>query len=89
LNIPLSVSGKISGFVRTAAGAAISGATVTVSGGLISTTKNLTTSSTGFYDAGWIPIGTYTVTASKSGVGTKSATATVSTGVTTTVNFSF
>ncbi len=89
LNIPLSVAGKIAGYVRTAGGVAISGATVTFSGGVIPTTKSVLTNTSGFYDSSWIPVGTYSVTATKSGVGTKSAGATVSTGQTTTLNFSF
>jgi glucose/arabinose dehydrogenase len=89
LNIPLSVAGKIAGYVRTASGAAISGATVTFTGGVITTTKSVLTNTSGFYDSSWIPVGTYTVTATKSGVGTKTAGASVSTGQTTTLNFSF
>jgi hypothetical protein len=89
LNIPLSVAGKIAGYVRTASGAAISGATVTFNGGVITTTKSVLTNTSGFYDSAWIPVGTYSVTATKSGVGTKTAGASVSTGQTTTLNFTF
>ncbi len=88
LNFQLSTAGKIGGTVTNSSGAAVSGVTITVTGGQIATTVTLTTSSTGQYLTGWIPIGTYTVTASASGHTTQSKSSiSVSAGVTTTVNF--
>jgi hypothetical protein len=87
LNMPLATGGKINAVVE-ASGADISGATVTVSGGLVSTTDSGTTSSTGVYLSPWLPIGTYTVTVSKSGYTTQSQSVTVATGATATVTFS-
>jgi iron complex outermembrane receptor protein len=64
-----------------------SGVTVKISGGSVPTTVTLTTSSTGTYATGWIPVGSYTITASKTGLTTQSKGATVNSGATTTVNF--
>ena len=86
-NIAISTSGKLAGVVKTTAGVAISGATVTISGGGIATTVSTTTNPTGNYATTWIPVGTYTITVSSSGRTTQSQTATVNTGTTTTVNF--
>ncbi|HEY6908721.1 MAG TPA: carboxypeptidase regulatory-like domain-containing protein [Myxococcales bacterium] len=84
-NVQLSTSGKIVGNV-TGNGAALSGATVAISGGQIATSQSVQTDATGHYDEGWVPIGSYTVTCSASGFGSQSQTATVATGATTTVN---
>jgi len=86
-NFALATAGKLAGVVKTASGTAISGATVKITGGKIATTVTKTTSSTGSYDSGWIPLGSYTITVSKTGFTTQSKTATVNTGATTTVNF--
>jgi hypothetical protein len=88
LNFQLATAGKIAGTVKTSSGAALASATVKVTGGSIATTVTLTTSSTGTYSTSWIPVGNYTVTVSKTGYTTASKSATVSTGATTTVNFS-
>jgi Carboxypeptidase regulatory-like domain len=82
--VQLSTSGKIVGNV-TGNGAALSGATVSISGGQIATNQSVQTDSTGHYDEGWVPIGSYTVTCSASGFVSQSQTATVATGATTTV----
>jgi hypothetical protein len=87
LNFQLSTSGKIAGKVVTSTGAIISGATVKLSGGVIATSVTLTTNSTGNYLSGWIPVGSYTVTVSKSGFTTANKSTSVSAGVTSTVNF--
>ena len=87
LNFQLSTSGKIAGVVKNSSGVAISGATVKVVGGKIATTVTLSTGSTGSYSTSWIPVGSYTVTVSKTGYTTQSLPATVSTGTTTSVNF--
>jgi hypothetical protein len=56
---------------------------------VIATTVSGTTNSSGIFATNWIPIGTYTVTISESGHTTQSKSASVSPGVTTTVNFTF
>ena len=87
LNIPIATAGKISVKVVTSSGAAVSGATVTIKGGVIGTTVSGSSSSTGFFTTNWIPVGTYTVTVAKSGFTTQSKTTTVSSGVTTSLTF--
>jgi hypothetical protein len=89
LNFPLATAGKISVKAVNSSGAADLGATVTISGGVIATTVSGTTNSSGIFATNWIPIGTYTVTISESGHTTQSKSASVSPGVTTTVNFTF
>jgi photosystem II stability/assembly factor-like uncharacterized protein len=87
LNFKLATGGKLAGTVKNSSGAAISGATVKISGGSVATSVTLTTSSTGAYATNFIPVGTYTITVSAPGFTTQSKTATVNTGQTTTVNF--
>jgi hypothetical protein len=65
----------------------VSGATVTIKGGVVATAKVLSTSSTGGYSSSWIAVGTYSVTVTKSGHTTQSKSASVTTGTTTTLNF--
>jgi len=86
-NIAIATAGKLAGKVVTSTGAALSGVTVKLIGGKVSTTVTLTTNSTGNYSSPWIAVGSYTITISKTGHTTQSKTATVSTGATTTVNF--
>ncbi|HEX4605991.1 MAG TPA: carboxypeptidase regulatory-like domain-containing protein [Candidatus Angelobacter sp.] len=87
LNFPLATSGKISVKVVTSGGAVVSGATVTIKGGVIATTVSGLSGSTGFFTTNWIPVGTYTVTVAKSGFATQTKTTTVSSGVTTSLTF--
>ena len=87
LNIPIATAGKISVKVVTSGGAVVSGATVTIKGGVIATTVSGSSSSTGLFTTNWIPVGTYTVTVAKSGFTTQSKTTTVSSGVTTSLTF--
>ena len=87
LNIPIATAGKISVKVVTSSGAAVSGATVTIKGGVVPTTVSGSSSSTGLFTTNWIPVGTYTVTVAKSGFTTQSKTTTVSSGVTTSLTF--
>jgi hypothetical protein len=89
LNFPLATAGKISVKAVSATGAADAGATVTISGGEIATTVTGTTNSSGVFGTNWIPIGSYTVTISETGHTTQSNTVTVTSGVTTTDNFTF
>jgi hypothetical protein len=86
-NFALATAGKIAGVVKSTTGAALSGVTVKITGGKVATTVTTTTSSTGNYGTTWIPIGSYTVTISKTGRTTQSKTTTVNTGATTTLNF--
>jgi len=87
LNIPIATAGKISVKVVTSSGAVVSGATVTIKGGVVPTTVSGSSSSTGLFTTNWIPVGTYTVTVAKSGFTTQSKTTTVSSGVTTSLTF--
>ncbi|HEY6249849.1 MAG TPA: carboxypeptidase-like regulatory domain-containing protein, partial [Candidatus Angelobacter sp.] len=89
LNIQLATAGIISVKAVNGAGAADQGATVTIQGGVISTTVTGTTNASGVYSSNWIPIGTYTVTISESGHTTQNQSATVTSGKTTAVNFTF
>ena len=59
------VSGSISGTVRDGSGAAISGATVIIRNVETGTTRTLTSDAEGRYAAPAIPVGSYSVTASR------------------------
>ncbi|HEY6308038.1 MAG TPA: carboxypeptidase regulatory-like domain-containing protein [Candidatus Angelobacter sp.] len=87
LNFAMATGGKIAGTVTSSSGAAIAGATVSLTGGLINTTVNTATNSSGGYNSNWMPVGSYTVTVSANGHATQSKTATANTGATTTLNF--
>jgi galactose oxidase-like protein/carboxypeptidase family protein len=87
LNIPIATAAKITAKVLSPSGAVVSGATVTIKGGVISTTLTGTTGTTGLFTTNWLPVGTYTVTVSKTGHATQSKSATVSSGATTTITF--
>jgi Domain of unknown function (DUF1929)/Carboxypeptidase regulatory-like domain len=89
LNIQLATAGIISVKAVNASGVADPGATVTITGGEISTTVTGTTNASGAFSSNWIPIGTYTVTISESGHTTQTQNATVTSGKTTAVNFTF
>jgi carboxypeptidase family protein/calcineurin-like phosphoesterase family protein len=83
--VQLSTAGKIVGNV-TGGGSALTGATVSISGGQIATNQSVQTDATGHYDEGWVAIGSYTVTCSASGFVSQTQTVTVATGATTTAN---
>jgi hypothetical protein len=89
LNIQLATAGIISVKAVNAAGAADPGASVTIKGGIISTIVTGTTNSSGTFSSNWIPIGTYTVTISESGHTTQTQSATIKSGQTAVVNFTF
>jgi protocatechuate 3,4-dioxygenase beta subunit len=89
LNFQLATAGIIKVTAVNSAGAADLGATVTITGGVISTTVTGTTNSSGVYSSNWIPVGSYTVTISQSGHTTQSKSATVTAGATIPVNFTF
>ena len=86
LNFQLATSGQIKGTVTNSSGGAIAGASVTITGGVLSTTKSLTTSLSGAYSSGWIPVGNYTITV-QSGSLSKTQNVTLGTGQILTVNF--
>ena len=86
VSFQMSTSGIIKGTITTSTGAAVAGATINFSGGSIATNKNVTSSSTGTYSSGWIPIGNYTVTVTNSGFTTQQKSVTITSGATTTVN---
>jgi hypothetical protein len=85
-NMPIATSGVLSGKVTNTAGGAISGVTVHVVGGVVATNITKTTDVNGNFSAGWIPVGTYTVTFSKTGLTSQTKSASITAGVTTTVN---
>jgi hypothetical protein len=89
LNFQLATAGIIKVTAVNTAGAADPGATITIQGGEISTTVSGTTNSSGAYSSNWIPIGSYTVTISETGHTTQSTSATVTSGATSSVNFTF
>jgi Galactose oxidase-like, Early set domain/Carboxypeptidase regulatory-like domain len=87
LNIPIATAGKITVKVVAASGAVFSGAAVTIKGGVIANTVTGSTSTAGLFTTNFIPVGTYTVTISKTGHTTQSKTTTVTSGVTTSLTF--
>jgi hypothetical protein len=86
-NIKLATSGRITGSVKTTTGALVSGAKVSMSGGVIANTTSVLTNSSGVYTSAYIPVGTYNVTAIKTGLPTRSGTATVTAGGKFVLNF--
>lgn len=75
--------GTISGWIRTASGTGIGGATVSTNPGGYTTT----TDPNGDYALTSVNTGTYTVTASKAGYASSSSSASVTAGAVSTVNF--
>jgi hypothetical protein len=86
LNLPIATAGKFTVKVTSSTGAAVSGATITLKGGVVATTVVGTTGSTGIFTTNWIPVGPYTITASETGHTTQTKTASVTSGVTTNVS---
>lgn len=89
LNFQLATAGLIKVTASNSAGLADAGASVTIKGGVINTTFNGKTNSSGAYSTSWTPVGSYTITISESGHTTQTKSATVSAGATTTVHFVF
>jgi PKD repeat protein len=87
-NFHLSTSGVLEGQVTNSAGTGIGGAKITFTGGVFNTTNSVTTNASGNFNAGWIPVGNYVISATVSGV-THTASASISAGATTNVNFTF
>jgi hypothetical protein len=80
-------TGGIKGTITNTSGVVLQGATISVSGGIIPTTKSTTTDKHGNYSFSGLPFGTYTVTASKTGYTTQQTSTKVSSNTTSTVNF--
>ena len=82
-------SGRFQGSVSDGTGAAISGATVHLVGSASTSAfdETITTDTTGQYASGSIPGGTYQVTASASGYGSSTVTASLGSGAIVTENF--
>jgi Domain of unknown function (DUF1929)/Carboxypeptidase regulatory-like domain len=82
-NLPIATSGKITVKVVAANGSVVSGATLAIKGGSIVTVVPGASASTGLFTTTWIPVGTYTVTVTKTGHTTQTKTTTVTSGITT------
>ena len=82
-------SGQFQGAVTDSSNVAVAGATVHLVGSASTSAfdETVTTDSTGKYASGSIPGGTYQVTASASGYGSSSVTASLGSGATVTQNF--
>ncbi|HUQ50170.1 MAG TPA: carboxypeptidase regulatory-like domain-containing protein [Terriglobales bacterium] len=87
LNVAISTAGIVRGTVMRADGTPISGAKVTLTGGVIYTTKTLVTNSAGYYSSNWTAVGSYNIQVSASGFQDRVATAKVSSGVISTLDF--
>ena len=85
-NIALSTAGVLLGKVSNGSGVAVTGATVSITGGALASSFSATTNSSGSYNFGWVPVGTYAVTVTASGYNSTSASATLNSGQTTTLN---
>jgi len=70
-----------------AGGASVSGAILAFTDGNLRSAKTVVTDSSGAYNSNWIAVGSYTITVSASGYAGTSANATVSTGLTTSLDF--
>jgi hypothetical protein len=82
-----AIVGTVAGHVQDAAtGAAIAGATVGMTGDGLPFTKTVTTSATGDYSSGSIPIGNYQLTINATGYNAASATAAVTENTRTVTN---
>lgn len=79
-NFRLSTAGVLDGKVITISGPGIIGAKITFTGGVFDTTSSATTDAYGNYNAGWIPVGSYVVSATVSGV-THTSSASINAGV--------
>jgi hypothetical protein len=87
-NIALSTAGVLQGKVSNGSGVGVAGATVSITGGVLSSSFSATTNSSGSYNFGWVPVGTYAVTVTASGYGSGSSSATINSGQTTVLNVS-
>jgi len=85
LTLPISTAGIIAGTVKNSSGAVLSGASVSIVGGAIATTVNLSASSSGTFTTTYIPIGTYTVTCSSAGYTSQASSVSLTAGGTPSV----
>lgn len=82
-----ATTAQVSGRVTDSQGAALPGATVTVTGPATGYTRSVTTSGEGYYTAPLIPPGRYEVTVEMSGFGTPKRTVDLTVGASLTLNF--
>ena len=87
-NFRLSTAGVLEGKVTTSSGSGIGDAKINLTGGVFNTTRSVTTDAYGNYNAGWIPVGSYVLSATASGI-THTSSTTIHAGVVSTVNFAF
>jgi PKD repeat protein len=87
-NFRLSTAGVLEGRVTTSSGSGVGGVKITFTGGVFNTTNSVSTDASGNYNAGWIPVGSYVISATLSGV-THASSRTINAGVVSTVNFTF
>lgn len=78
-------SGQLKGTVTSANGALLGGATITLKGGALKIVKTMTSDSKGNFSSGWIPVGDYSVMVTRYGYSGWSGSATVASGLTTTL----
>jgi hypothetical protein len=78
----------LEGKVTTSSGSGIGDAKINLTGGVFNTTRSVTTDAYGNYNAGWIPVGSYVLSATASGI-THTSPTTIHAGVVSTVNFAF
>jgi hypothetical protein len=83
----ISTAGQITGHVLNSGGAPVAGATLTFTGGKLRLSKTVTADGVGAFSSSWISVGSYTVTVSAPGFASVSTSATVNTGLVTTLNF--
>jgi Carboxypeptidase regulatory-like domain/Calcineurin-like phosphoesterase len=82
----VSASGRVTGTVLSNSGAAVSGATVTFSGGDLRFTSSVTTDGSGFFDSGPIGTGSFSVSVSAAGHSPAHTSASVSAGSSVEIN---
>ena len=70
-------TGSISGYIFDAAGTAVTGVTITVTGAQLPGARTVTTNDSGFFQVPILLPGSYTVRASKAGVGDSQRTVVV------------
>jgi PKD repeat protein len=82
-NVALSTAGVLKGNVTNSSGVGVAGATLSISGGGLSSSFTASTDSKGAFNSGWVPVGAYEVTATSSSYVSKTVSTRVSTGQTT------
>jgi predicted MPP superfamily phosphohydrolase len=82
----VSTAGRIIGQVLNSGGAPVVGATLTFTGGKLRLSKTVIADGAGIFSSSWISVGSYTVTVAAPGFASVSTTATVNSGLATTLN---